>query len=162
MPDRSQEQASFAGGELDPELLARRDLRRYQIGLRRCRNFVVKRSGAVTRAPGTRWIAETKGSGGVRLIPFVFSVNDSFVLEFGNLYIRFFSDQAQVDDGSGRRRRILSIWSTAITNGSSCAATPRPAGRSRNSRTQTDLSHHRTWTKASPSAPVQRPVPGSL
>jgi len=113
MPDRSQEQASFAGGELDPELLARRDLRRYQIGLRRCRNFVVKRSGAVTRAPGTRWIAETKGSGGVRLIPFVFSVNDSFVLEFGNLYIRFFSDQAQVDDGSGSPLEITSPYATA-------------------------------------------------
>ena len=45
-----------------------------------------------------------------RLIPFVFSRDESYVLEFGDLYIRFYTDGAQVTSG-GSVYEIASPWS---------------------------------------------------
>lgn len=45
-----------------------------------------------------------------RLISFVFSRDESYVLEFGDLYIRFYTDGAQVTSG-GSTYEIVSPWS---------------------------------------------------
>jgi hypothetical protein len=79
---------SFAGGELATALFARADQTKYQTGLRTCRNFIVQRFGGVTNRPGTQWICETKSSGQVRLLKFVFNASQTYVLEFGDLYMR--------------------------------------------------------------------------
>ena len=56
-------------------------------------NFQVDSHGGLRRRLGTRFVAETKFSDLIsRLIPFIFSGEDSWVLEFGNYYIRFFRD----------------------------------------------------------------------
>ncbi len=90
---------SFAAGEIAPALYARADLARYEIGLRTCRNFLVMRQGGATKRPGTQFLTEVADSGKkVRLIPFVFNVRQSFVLEFGDLYVRFIQNGAQVAD----------------------------------------------------------------
>lgn len=95
-------QASFAGGEISPNLYGRVDLERYASSLRRCRNFVVRQFGGIDNRPGFRFIGESKFSGQAsRLIPFQFSVNQTFCLEFGNLYMRIWSNGAQVVYSSG-------------------------------------------------------------
>lgn len=82
---------SFTGGEISPSLHGRVDLAKYQSSLKTCRNWLVEPFGGVRNRPGTRLIAETKTEGKkVRLVPFVFSQSQTYVLEFGQGYIRFF------------------------------------------------------------------------
>lgn len=90
-------QASFAAGELSPTLYARVDLAKYKIGAARMRNwFVDYRGGASTRA-GTEFTGECADTGyGVHLIPFQFSTLNTYVLEFGHLYMRVILDGAYV------------------------------------------------------------------
>jgi YD repeat-containing protein len=82
-------QASFAGGELAPQLYGRTDLPRYGASLRTARNFICTAEGELLNRPGTHFVAETKDSTKrSRLIPFVYANDQSYVLEFGNLYFR--------------------------------------------------------------------------
>ena len=85
-------QRSFAGGELSPALAARADQVKYQTGLKTCRNFIVQRYGGVANRSGTRFLAEVKDSTrATRLIKFVFSDSQTYVIELGHLYLRWFS-----------------------------------------------------------------------
>jgi len=82
-------QASFAGGELAPALAARVDYSKYHIGAKRLRNFFVQASGGVANRSGTRFVGRVRDSAHpVRLIPFQFSTTQTYVLEFGHLYVR--------------------------------------------------------------------------
>ncbi len=90
---------AFSVGEIAPALYARTDQARYEVALRTCRNFLVMRQGGATKRPGTEFLTEVEDSSvKVRLIPFVFNVRQSFVLEFGNLYVRFIQNGGQVLD----------------------------------------------------------------
>jgi hypothetical protein len=95
-------QASLTGGELSPSLHGRIDLARYQSSLALCRNFVVQPYGGLKNRAGTKFLAEVKDSTKrVRLIPFQFSTEQTYVLEFGHEYIRVFKDGGQVVYSSG-------------------------------------------------------------
>jgi hypothetical protein len=53
--------------------------------------------GGVTKRPGTKSIAVQKTTGEiVRLLPFVFSSSDSFIIEMGAGYFRFYKDGAPI------------------------------------------------------------------
>jgi len=53
--------------------------------------------GAAARRPGTTFIAEVKSSSAkTRLIPFEFSTTQTYVLELGNQYMRFYRDNGQI------------------------------------------------------------------
>jgi hypothetical protein len=90
-------QTSFAAGELAPSIFARTDLQAYHAGLALCRNFFVDyRSGISTRC-GTQFVIQAlKSATAVRIIPFQFSVTSTYILEFGDKYIRFVSNGASV------------------------------------------------------------------
>lgn len=93
-------QRAFAGGELAPSLYARTDTSKYQQALRKCRNFFIQRHGGIQNRPGTEFIVEVKDSTKtVRLVPFIFNADQTYVLEFGNGYIRFSKDGAQLTSG---------------------------------------------------------------
>lgn len=79
-----------------PKLRSRVDLQKYHAGAALLRNFFVDYSGggASTR-PGTKFINKTKVLGS-RLIPFQPSSTLSYVLEFGQNYIRFYSNGAPI------------------------------------------------------------------
>lgn len=82
-------QSNFNGGELSPLMDARIDQSRYANGCRVLRNMYVHPHGPATRRSGFRFICETKFSDRKsRLLPFSFSVEQSFVLEVGHLYVR--------------------------------------------------------------------------
>ena len=90
-------QKSFSSGEVSPALYARADTVKYATGLRACRNMIVQRHGGVRNRPGTQFVTEVKTSANaVRLIPFVFNDEQSYVLEFGNGYIRFIRDGSPI------------------------------------------------------------------
>jgi len=92
---------AFTGGEISPALATRADLAQYVRGLKTCRNCWPHRLGGVVNRPGFRFIAEVKDSGAAtRIIPFVFRAGDqSFIIELGNLYARFYFHGAPVMDG---------------------------------------------------------------
>lgn len=93
-------QQSFAGGEIAPSLYGRVDQVKYATGLRTCRNFVVARHGGVFNRAGTRFICEVKDSSKrVRLIRFVFNAEQTYVLEFGDQYMRVVREGAQLESG---------------------------------------------------------------
>lgn len=89
-------QRSFAAGEVAPALYARTDTERYAHGLRTLRNAYVMRTGGIQSRPGTIYKGSTKSNGAVRLVACVFADDQNYVLEFGNLYVRFWKDGAPV------------------------------------------------------------------
>ena len=95
-------QVSFAAGELAPSLYGREDLAKYAVGLRTLKNFTVHPHGGVSNRAGMRYVAEAKHAGkAVRLVPFEYSDTDAYLLEFGDEYVRFYKNGAQLaKDGS--------------------------------------------------------------
>jgi hypothetical protein len=88
-------QTSFSAGELAPSIYARTDLAAYHQGLAVCRNFFVDyRSGVSTRS-GTAFVIQARQLG-ARLLPFSVSVTSTYILEFGDHYVRFINNGAPV------------------------------------------------------------------
>jgi hypothetical protein len=93
-------QLSFAGGEITPSLYGRVDQTKYATGLRTCRNGLVMRHGGVQNRPGTEFITEVKDSTkAVKLIPFIFNPDQTYVLEFGDQYMRVIKNGVQLPAG---------------------------------------------------------------
>lgn len=93
-------QRSFSSGEITPGLYARVDQALYSIGLRTCRNMYIQKQGGAVNRPGTEYIVPVKDSSKtVRLIPFIFNNDQTYVLEFGDQYIRFIKDGVQLTSG---------------------------------------------------------------
>lgn len=97
-------QLSFSGGEVAPAMYARTDHIKYDTGLRTLRNMICMRHGGVTGRPGTMYVGTTQNGGArVRLIPFIFNetgTGQSYVIEFGNLYIAFYQNGGVVLNGA--------------------------------------------------------------
>lgn len=85
-------QVSFASGEISPRLFARVDISRFQSALSTCKNFIPRPYGGVENRPGLQFLNECKLTQATRLIPFQFSTVQTYVLEMGNQYIRFYKD----------------------------------------------------------------------
>ena len=91
---------NFTAGELSPRLDGRTDLGKYFNGVKTLENMVVHPHGAASRRPGTTFVHEVKTSSAqTRLIPFEFSTTQTYILEFGNTYIRFFKDKGIITEG---------------------------------------------------------------
>ena len=92
---------SFSSGELSPRLMGRTDSPKYASGCEIMENFIALPHGGAKRRGGTEFINEVKNSAHTtRLIPFEFSVDQTYVLEFGNNYIRFYTDGGQIQANS--------------------------------------------------------------
>jgi hypothetical protein len=96
-------QSSFADGQISPRMQGMVELESYKSSLATLENMIVLPQGSLTRRPGTFFAATTKANGQARLIPFSRGQGTSLVLEFGNLYIRFFANDGPVrtDDIAG-------------------------------------------------------------
>jgi hypothetical protein len=93
---------NFTAGELSPRLDGRTDLAKYFNGCKKLQNFLTFPQGGVTRRPGTEHIAAATSltPNAVRLIPFEFNVEQTYVLEFTNNKFRIFKDGGIVVDGN--------------------------------------------------------------
>ncbi len=95
MPTTRNYLRSFAGGEISPEMFGRIDDIRYQTGAATVRNFIPKPQGPVQNRPGFELVREVKDSTKkTRLIPFTFSVSQTYVIELGAGYFRIHDDGA--------------------------------------------------------------------
>ncbi|NBT75681.1 MAG: hypothetical protein EBT15_06895 [Betaproteobacteria bacterium] len=95
-------QTNFSTGELDPLLRSRIDLQQYNNALAKATNVVIQPQGGMRRRPGTKHILELPNSGttsaanGVRLVPFEFSVDDSYMLCFTHNRIYVIKDGVRI------------------------------------------------------------------
>src|SRR5258708_3234108 len=100
MPRRIQ--TNMSKGELSPLIEGRPDLAAFYEGGRRVENWNVMRQGGLDRRNGTRMLAEVKDSTGDSIIlPFETSVDDAYIVEVGNLYMRFFKNKAPIRISAG-------------------------------------------------------------
>jgi len=95
--------STFTAGEISPRLEGRVSLEKYRAGLSDLTNMVVQPHGGVTRRPGTEYLGAVKDSADkTRLIPFQFKTTDTYILEFGDQYMRVFRNGLQVLEGSSQ------------------------------------------------------------
>ncbi|BCD83596.1 hypothetical protein PSm6_00030 [Pseudomonas solani] len=115
MPRLSLIQTNFTAGEISPRMLGRVDIARYQNGAEIMENcWPVVHGGAFRRA-GTLFSAETKTSAKrSRLIPYVFNKSQAFMMEFGDLYIRFYNADGTQIKVSGTPVEVVSPYTEAM------------------------------------------------
>lgn len=110
-------QTNFSTGELDPLLRARVDLAQYENALAKATNVICQPQGGLRRRPGLKHIFELPNSStpsvanGVRMVPFQFSVDDSYMLIFvaGRMYV--VKDGVQVTNINASGNPYLTISS---------------------------------------------------
>ncbi|MCP5016230.1 MAG: hypothetical protein GY938_13305, partial [Ketobacter sp.] len=93
-------QTNFTAGEITPRLDGRVDISKYKNGVKTLENFLLLTHGGVTKRPGSMFVAEVADSSkAVRLQEFEFSTTQAYVLEFGDLTIRFYANNGRVESG---------------------------------------------------------------
>ena len=105
---------SFSSGELSPRLMGRTDSPKYSSGCEVMENFIALPHGGARRRGGTRFINEVKNSSHTtRLIPFEYNVSQTYVLELGDQYMRFYTNSSGVFgqvQSSGSAYEITTPW----------------------------------------------------
>jgi hypothetical protein len=93
---------NFTGGEISPRLYGRPDMAKYADSVKLARDVVVLQHGGVTRRPGSDDLGPVQNSAHRhRAVPFVFSVSDAYVLEWGNYTMRVWRDGDLVEASPG-------------------------------------------------------------
>ena len=99
---------SFNAGEFTPKLHSRYELSKYKNGCKTLTNFIPLPHGPITRRPGFEYIAAVKTAAKyTRLIPFEFSEEDSYIVEFGHEYVRFYRNGGQIQSVDAATRLLL-------------------------------------------------------
>ena len=82
-------QLAFTTGEVSPDVSSRFDLEQYKTALLEAENVVIRPYGAVAKRQGSQYVGQVKYSDKpTRLFEFTTNTNNSFMLEFGDKYIR--------------------------------------------------------------------------
>lgn len=91
-------QNSLSAGELSPSVWGRTDIQKYHSGTTTCRNFFANYRGGVSSRAGLAYVGMCKQQYPVppRDIPFQFSVDQGYALEFGEHYMRVKSNGGYV------------------------------------------------------------------
>jgi len=93
-------QSNFTAGEITPRLWAHVDIAKYKNAVKTAENCIVLPHGPLRRRNGFEQIEATKDSAKVsRLLRFQFDQDNAYILEFGDLYIRFYKDGGQISSG---------------------------------------------------------------
>lgn len=92
-----QHQPSMAAGEIGPHLYGRVDQELYYIAMRTVRNFLIQKYGGASNRPGKKFTAEARyPDKKAVLIDFDFNDQQTYAIEFGDLYMRFVKEDGQV------------------------------------------------------------------
>ena len=83
-------QRSFVAGQVSPAVYGRADQVKVQTGLSICRNFFVRRHGGISNRSGLQYITpQNSHSAKGRIWKFVFNADQTYILLFENLTLRF-------------------------------------------------------------------------
>lgn len=92
-------QSSFVAGELSPHMFDRIDIEVYSAGAAYLRNFIPIQHGPIIRRQGSQYLNKTPGF--CRLVPFSFSLTQSFMLEFSAGLLRVYYKDTIVLNAAG-------------------------------------------------------------
>ena len=110
-------QFSFNAGRISPLLEGRQDLAQYSRALTEADNATVSSRGPVSRRKGFEYIADVKTkASNIRLVPYQVSDTSAFILEFGENYIRFYKDGAQVESSPSVPLEVVTTYSSDQVN----------------------------------------------
>ena len=88
-------QNAFNTGEVSPRLYSRQDTEKYSSGLKTATNCILTPHGPAHRRNGSKFIREVKTSANqTYLFKYEFDTDESYIIEAGNLYFRFYKDGA--------------------------------------------------------------------
>lgn len=116
--------SAFNAGELSPLIDGRTDLAKYFQGAKRCENFIGTVQGPVVARGGSHYVAAVKNQANrTWLIKFEYSATQAYVLEFGDLYVRFYTSHGVLESAPSVPYEIVSPYALAdLTNADgSCA-----------------------------------------
>ncbi len=102
-------QSSFTAGELSPSLAVRVDLARYHTGCSLLENMLVHPHGGASKRNGLRYLATLAGK--TRLMPFIFSASETYVLAWSEKKLSIFTREGQVLDSDGNPYEIATPFS---------------------------------------------------
>lgn len=108
-------QNALNAGELTPSLFGRTDYKKFGFGCSTARNFFARYQGGVSSRAGLAYVGMCKQQYPVppRDIPFQFSLDQGYVLEFGDHYMRIKSDGAYVTELA---KGVTSVSITGVFN----------------------------------------------
>jgi hypothetical protein len=114
-------QPSFTGGELKPSLHARVDIAKYGVGCKTLKNYVIHASGGISNRSGLGYVVKAKyDDKNAILVPFQFSTEQNYMLEFGHQYMRVYRNGGLVLNAaktiSGITKANLGVF-TSIAHG---------------------------------------------
>jgi len=97
---------TFSTGVISGKVLGNTDFEQYNNSLLGCENFQIQHTGGLTKRGGTYFVSFSKNSGPeaigpetrVRLIPFIYSSEQSYILEMGDHYIRVYTKEGRVGE----------------------------------------------------------------
>jgi hypothetical protein len=89
---------NFTGGEWSDDLAGRFDLPQFHNASRRMTNWLVQPHGGTYTAPGTVQVAPVKNSSQDQvLIPFEFNAEQTYAVEMGHQYLRFYTQHGRIE-----------------------------------------------------------------
>lgn len=104
-------QPTFSGGEFSPSLYSRIDIQKYATALRKAKNAIVHPQGGVSNRPGTKFLGEVKFPlKKTRIIPFEISLTNTFCIEAGEYYFRFWKNEGLILN-SGTPYEVITPYS---------------------------------------------------
>jgi len=90
---------AFLGGEISPEVYGRTETEQYPYMVEEMRNCIPSPRGGAKRRGGMHYIRPCKYSDKTtRLVPFVFSIAQSYMMEMGDGYVRFMKDSGWIEN----------------------------------------------------------------
>ena len=118
MSRQVQIQTNFSVGELDPLLRGRQDLKQYYNALQTANNVFIQPQGGIKRRGGLKYIAELPAAAnpedGVKLVPFEYSADDSYMFAIVHQRIYIFKNNTLITNINGTGNNFFAV--SALTS----------------------------------------------
>lgn len=95
-PRAQMDLANFLAGEVTPALGGRSDTEEYPSFLKTAENVFIEKHGGVQRRGGLQYVHNSSNNTKVRLVPFIYSRTDSYVMEFGDRIVSLYQNSDYV------------------------------------------------------------------
>ena len=115
MPRLDLIQTNFTAGEFSPRLYGRVDIARYNNAVRKMENAYPLIFGGAKNRDGTLIVSNAKFDDSLTiLVPFSYNALQTYILEFGHLYMRVYRNKAQVESSPGVAYEISTPFTSAM------------------------------------------------
>lgn len=114
MVDASYAQTSFLGGEISEWAQGGFDKPRYKIALNKATNILIVDEGAAPRRPGFQFLGTTRNGSPGRLLPFDFSQDTPYNLEFTDGFLRMWNGTSLVTTNDSQAVTRITNASPAV------------------------------------------------